>query len=158
MSSWTHILLAIVGLMLFVATYQWHSEQAKRIELEAEKRHLRSELFASNKLLFLCESEMQELYNVPGLGSEIDSILGRTAPTDTIFFHGQAVAGSFGGSSEVTEPDSGRYVIETYDTCISTANGEYADFVWGLDCDNIEILSETDSIWCFRCTRPQGKS
>ena len=109
--EWITCIISAVLLVVAYALYdQCDSERSRRIELEAENRHFQSELFASNRLLFLCESEMQELYNVPGLGSEIDSILGRVEPTDTVYLRGNAVAGSFGDlkrqpidSSEVTE-------------------------------------------------------
>jgi len=94
----TTVIVTIIGIICAVVAlvfvFLWDSERAKRVELE-------SELFASNKLLFLCESDMQDLYNVPGLGSEIDSILGRVTATDTVFSQGQAVsAGSFGDPSK----------------------------------------------------------
>lgn len=67
-------------MVTFSATLKIDTERDKRIELETQLDNLayqlESELFATKRLLFLCESEMQELYNVPGLGNQIDSILG----------------------------------------------------------------------------------
>ena len=67
--------------LLVLMMFGWAGCTQQGEQSDSEKiRYLESELFAANRLLFLCESEMQELYNVPGLGSRIDSIVGRMAP------------------------------------------------------------------------------